>query len=385
MNDCYSTRTKLLQQSLHEHDISVSVIADPDSVAYFGGYWNYLGVEFGRPTLLVIPRDRDPILLTPLMESEMCARMTWVGDIRPWSDGGDEWRLPLAELLAQWPSSSVGIETRTMPSIVAGYVKTLVQASDLVDIAPLISAQRMIKSSDEIEIMRQAGTVAVAMMDAARQTIAIGVPEFEVTLAAMAAGTRKAAEYLRDPDDRFVSPIIQNVQILQSGTDTCMVHRRASTRRFERGDPVYLCFCGMVSFRGYKLGFDREFYVEEAQEHQIAVHQVAIAAQRAALAAIRPGMRCEEINAAAEAVYLDAGYSPGYRTGRSIGLSLLEAPEIKRGERMEIRAGMTFAIDGGLTLAGQFGGRIGDSIVVTEDGFDYLTQYPAEISILKST
>jgi Xaa-Pro dipeptidase len=384
MKNHYSARTERLQKSLGEYNVSVAIIADPDSIAYFGGYWNYLGVEFGRPTLLIIPQDREPILLTPLMESEMCARMTWISDIRPWSDGGDEWRLHVAGLLSTLPASAIGIEARTMPSLVAGHLKTLARADDFVDIAPLTSALRMIKSPDEIKIMRQAGNVAVAMMDAARQTIAIGVPEFEVTLAAMNAGTRKAAEYLHEPNDRFVSPIIQNIQILQSGTDTCMVHRRASVRRLEKGDPVYLCFCGMVSFRGYKLGFDREFYVDDVSEDQARAHQVAIAAQQAALATIRPGISCESVNAAAEAIYTDAGYSPGYRTGRSIGMSLLEAPEIKRGERMELQAGMTFAIDGGITIPGQFGGRIGDSIVVTPDGFDYLTPYPAEIAVLKS-
>lgn len=117
-------------------------------------------------------------------------------------------------------------------------------------------------------------------------------------------------------------------------------------------------------------------------DEQARLQEAALAAQRAALATIRPGIRCEAVNAAAEEAYAAAGFSPGYRTGRSIGMSLLEAPELKRGETRELRAGMTFAVDGGITVPGKGGGRIGDSIVVTEDGFDYLTPYPRDLKAL---
>lgn len=382
MPNTQMNRTENLQKQLADHHFAAAIISDPDTVAYYAGYWNYLGVEFGRPTLLIVATNAAPILLTPLMESEMCQRMTWIGDIRPWTDGETEWKGPLADILARLPAGPVGIEARTLPSLVRVALDPLLGDRTLSDVGPIIARQRMIKSPDEIATMRQAGQVAVAMMDGAREMIRGGVPEFEITLAAMAAGTRKAASFLSDPEDRFVSPIIQNVQVLQSGTDTCMVHRRASTRRLESGDAVYLCFCGMVSFRGYKLGFDREFYINEISEKQAKVHAVAVAAQKAALSSIRPGIACENVNAAAERVYSEAGFAPGYRTGRSVGMSLLEAPELKRGETMRLQVGMTFAVDGGITIAGEFGGRIGDSIVVTETGFEYLTPYPSEIAVL---
>ncbi|RUX06889.1 M24 family metallopeptidase, partial [Mesorhizobium sp. M8A.F.Ca.ET.059.01.1.1] len=182
--------------------------------------------------------------------------------------------------------------------------------------------------------------------------------------------------------DRFVSPTIYNLQILQSGTDVCLVHRRSSVREIKKGDPVYLCFCGIANFRNYKLGFDREFFVGGATEEQARVYETAVAAQQAALAAIKPGIACEEINTAAEAVYTEAGFSAGYRTGRSVGQSFLESPELKRGEKRLLQAGMTFAVDGGITIEGSFGGRIGDSIVVTDTGFEYLTNYPRELAII---
>jgi len=97
---------------------------------------------------------------------------------------------------------------------------------------------------------------------------------------------------------------------------------------------------------------------------------------------LRAGVRAEEVAAAANEVYGVGGFAPGYRTGRSIGVAYLEAPELKDGDRTILQPGMTFAVDGGITVAGRLGGRIGDSVVVTEGGFEYLTSYPRELTVL---
>ena len=86
--------------------------------------------------------------------------------------------------------------------------------------------------------------------------------------------------------------------------------------------------------------------------------------------------------AAANEVYQERGYETGYRTGRSIGVSYLEAPELKQGDKTILKAGMTFAVDGGISFDGRLGGRIGDSIVVTRNGFEYLTDYPRKLLLV---
>lgn len=85
--------------------------------------------------------------------------------------------------------------------------------------------------------------------------------------------------------------------------------------------------------------------------------------------------------AAANAVYKERGYETGYRTGRSIGVAYLEAPELKAGDMTVLQAGMTFAVDGGISIDGVTAGRIGDSVVVTETGFEYITNYPRELLV----
>ncbi|WP_069269093.1 M24 family metallopeptidase [Paraburkholderia nodosa] len=377
----YEGRVGRLREALHAANIDVALISDPDAVAYFGGFWGYLGMDFGRPTLLVIAQDREPVLITPLMESEMCSLMTWIKDVRPWCDGiDDEWRKPLREVLAAAKVKRLGVEHAKMPPLVSGALP--VAGDRIVDVGQIIFDLRTIKTSSEIATMKQAGQVAVAMVEAAKEVVREGVPEYEIALAVIAGGTRKAASFLDEHTDRFVSPTIYNLQILQSGRDVCLVHRRSSVRRLKRGDPVYLCFCGIANFKNYKLGFDREFFVGSVTDEQARVYEAAVAAQQAALTQIKPGVRCEDVNAAAEQVYRDAGFAAGYRTGRSIGYSFLETPELKRGEERTLEAGMTFAVDGGITIEGEFGGRVGDSIVVTTDGFEYLTDYPRKLAVV---
>ena len=377
----YREHVTALQQNMAKADMEAALISDPDSIYYFTGYAGYLGMEFGRPTLLFVPADGNCVLVTPLMESEMCRNMTWVDDIRPWEDGvDDEWRQSLRQLIPA--RCRLGLDAAIAPPQVTGFIGDQLDI-EMLDVITLTRALRMIKSAAETDVMRQAGQVAIAMVEAARDTIAVGVPEYEVALAVIKGGTRRAAELIGDDDtQRFFSPTIYNLQVLQSGHDTCMVHRRSSVRRIAPGDPVYLCFCGIANFKHYKLGFDREFFVNSVGDQLAQAHDVTLRAQRAALDAIRPGVVAEAVHLAADAVYKEAGFAPSYRTGRSIGCSFLESPELKLGDRTVLETGMTFAVDGGITVPGQYGTRVGDSIVVTDNGFEYLTPYPRELCVL---
>ena len=137
----------------------------------------------------------------------------------------------------------------------------------------------------------------------------------------------------------------------------------------------------MAQFKQYKLGFDRMFHVGEVKDDAARVQESAIEAQQAAIAAIKPGVLAQDVAAAANAVYEARGYETSYHTGRSIGVAYLEAPELKAGDMTVLQAGMTFAVDGGISIDGVKAGRIGDSVVVTETGFEYITNYPRELLV----
>ena len=278
----------------------------------------------------------------------------------------------------------IGIEKDKTHPVITEFLKKAYPDVAVVDISNILSDMRMVKTPDEIETMRQAGQVSVAMCQGGREAIAEGVPEYEVALAVIAAGTRKAAEFLTDVgSERLFSPMIHNLQVLQSGgPDLSMVHRRPTVRRVKRGESVYMCFCEMNNFKGFKLGFDRQYWVGQVSEEEARLYEITLRAQAAALNMIHPGVIAEDVHMAAARVYQEAGFGPCYRTGRSVGFSLIEKPELKIGDKTPLQAGMTFAVDGGVSIPEKAAARVGDSIVVTENGFDYLTPFPKDLQVL---
>ncbi|MCP4984357.1 MAG: aminopeptidase P family protein [Gammaproteobacteria bacterium] len=379
MLDQARQRCAEFQSRLKEAGIDLAIMTDESSIAYLAGFWGYLSVEFGRPTFLLVRPDAAPQVITPLMESEMVTAMTWVENVTTWEDAGsNRWENVLSRAIGS--PGKVGVELAALPPIVRNWFDDQMPGIQLHDVAPILGEMRMIKSPEEIEVMKQAGEIAGAMMHGAEGALGEGRPEYEAALAVIEAGTRKAAGFLTAKGwEAFISPMIHNLQIMQSGTDTSMVHRRASVKPLEKGDPVYFCFCNMAQFKQYKLGFDRMFFIKEVSDEAAEVQQAAIDAQQAAIAAIRPGVTAESIAQAADEVYHERGYATGYRTGRSIGMAYLESPELKHGDKTVLQAGMTFAVDGGISVDGRFGGRIGDSVAVTETGYQYITEYPRKI------
>ena len=373
-------RTAEFQARLKEAGLDLAILTDESSIAYLAGFWGYLSVEFGRPTFLLIRPDTAPQVITPLMESEMVGAMTWVEYVTTWEDAGtNRWENVLASAIGANPGK-IWVERAALPPIVRNWFDDQMPGVELHDIAALLGEMRMIKSPEEIEVMKQAGQIAGAMMHGAEGALGEGRPEYEAALAVIEAGTRTAAGFLTAKGwEAFISPMIHNLQIMQSGTDTSMVHRRASVKPLEKGDPVYFCFCNMAQFKQYKLGFDRMFFIKQVADEAAEVQQAAIDAQQAAIAAIRPGVTAESVAQAADEVYRERGYETGYRTGRSIGMAYLESPELKHGDKTVLQAGMTFAVDGGISVDGRLGGRIGDSIVVTATGSEYITEYPRKI------
>ena len=370
----FRNRLTLFQNKLAEKNIDLALITDEDNVYYLTGYYDYLHMEFGRPTILVVPQNGPVILITPTIDLNAAQSAAQVDRIAPWNDGmGNEWREELPKAIRN--TTTIAVEPDHMPPMVRAYVSEVIDAQRLENATPLLSAMRMIKSPEELQLARHAGEVATAMMVAGRGAIADGVPEFEVAIATSQAGTRKAADLLtRHYADTDMSPNTHFLQIMASGDSIIKTHHRASTRIMHKGDPVFLCFCGMTNFHRFKLGFDRTFWIGDAPKDQIAVYEVAVANQKAALNALRPGVTAESIHAEYANVIQEAGYNYPFRCGRATGFSFLETPQLVTGDKTIIQPGMVLAIDGSVSVE-TFRAQVGDSVIVTEDGWEPLTQH----------
>ena len=375
----FEQNTRRLREKLVELDIDVAVITDDDSVYYYTGYYDYLHMEFGRPTILLVPKDGESLLITPAIDFNSAVQHARVDRIAPWNDGSPlEWREHLPAALRR--GSTIAVEPDNMPPRVKRYIDSQLDVAQCADITPVISAMRMIKSESELQLARHAGEVADSMMNAGRAAIADGVPEYEVALATSQAGTRKSAELLaRFYDDDDMSPNTHFLQIMASGEDIIKTHHRASNRIMAHGEPVFLCFCGMTNFHRFKLGFDRTFWIGEIKDQtQKQVYEVALQSQAAALKVLRPGITAEEVHAEYAEVIQMAGYDYPFRCGRGTGFSFLESPQLVVGDKTVLQSNMVFAVDGSVS-ADTFRAQIGDSVILTDSGYEAITSHPKTI------
>ena len=375
----YASRIQRFCQRLCEKNVDVALVTDEDNIYYLTGYYDYLYMEFGRPTILVISQDGQSLLITPTIDLNMAKVSAKVDQIAAWNDGmGQEWRAELPK--AVHGAACVGIEPDHMPPIVRRYMDDLLGAETISSVSSILADMRMIKSAQELQLARDAGQVANAMMAAGRAAIKDGVPEYEVAIATSQAGTRTAAELLSaNYEDTDMSPNTHFLQIMASGKEITKTHHRATTRIMKTGEPVFLCFCGMTNFHRFKLGFDRTFWIGEiADKSQAAVYDVAIESQKAALAVLRPGITAEAVHAAYAKVIQDAGYDYPFRCGRATGFSFLEKPQLVTGDKTRIEPGMVFAVDGSVTVD-SFRAQVGDSVIITADGYELLTNHPKSL------
>ena len=372
-----------LRKSLQKNNIDIAIITDDDSLYYFTGYFDYLHMSFGRPTLLLVPKDSDSVLITPLIDVHLVSKNCPVDKIITWNDGvGDEWREHLPKYIKK--NLNIGIEKFKISTLVLNYISSLTEEKFLSNITPTLDSIRMIKTKEELKIAKSAGKVAEAMMNAGKEAIGDNVPEYEVALATSQAGTRKAAEILKNEfDDSNMSPLIHFLQIMASGRDLPKTHHRASTKLIKEGDPVFLCFCGMTNFHKFKLGFDRTFWVKEIRDKsQIKTYETAVQSQKAALSVLGPGVKAEDVHAAYADAIQSAGYPyPTFRCGRATGFSMLEEPQLVSGNTTILQPGMVFAVDGSANEE-TFRAQVGDSFIITENGYDQITNFSKKIEDL---
>ena len=373
-----------LRLKMKENNIDLAIITDDDNLYYFTGYHDFLHMDFNRPTILLVSKDDKSVLITPLLDVLLVPKETPVDKIETWNDGiGKEWREFLPKIINN--HNNIFFEKYKINATVNNYISELINNKPLGNITPIINKIRMIKSDEELKIARHAGEVGMAMMNGAKSVIGHNVPEYEVAIAQAQAGTRKAAELLKShyPNSINMSPNIHFLPVITSGKDLPKTHHRASTKLIKKGDPIFCCYCGSTNFHRFKLGFDRIFWVEEIKnDDQIKAFEVAVKSQKAALNMLRPGVTAEDVHAAYADTIQSEGYPyPTFRCGRGTGFSFLEEPQLVVGNKTMLQPGMVFAVDGGAS-AKDFRSQVGDSFIITKDGYEQITHHSKNIKDL---
>lgn len=136
-------------------------------------------------------------------------------------------------------------------------------------------------------------------------------------------------------------------------------------------------------YQDYCSDMTRTFFTAAPSEEERRVYELVRAAQAAAEALVKPGVRLCDIDAAARDLITEAGYGPyfNHRLGHFIGLEDHEAGDVSAANPRTVQPGMCFSIEPGIYLPGRFGVRIEDLILVTEDGCEVLNRYPHELCV----
>ncbi|UGT44324.1 Xaa-Pro peptidase family protein [Nocardia yamanashiensis] len=319
--------------------------------------------SFERLTCLVIPASGEtPSVVIPKLELASL-KDSAAGELGlqvvDWVDGVDPYRIVKSILNA-------GARTAVDDAMPALHLLPIADHLGALPISatPVLRELRMLKDDSEIDALRRAGAAIDRVHARMGEWLRPGRTEAEVAAdiaAAIIEEGHTAAAFV----------------IVGSGPHGADPHHEVSQRVIEPDDVVVIDIGGPVE-PGYYSDSTRTYVLGEPEE-EIA-DQIALLerAQAAAVAAAKPGVTAESVDAAARDVLAAAGLGEYFvhRTGHGIGLSVHEEPYIVAGNDLVLEPGMAFSIEPGIYFPGQWGARIEDIVVVTADGCESMNKRP---------
>ncbi|AEF40471.1 M24 family metallopeptidase [Hoyosella subflava] len=363
--EVYAQRLRMAQRQAAAAGLAGILITPGPDLQYLAGSRM---TSFERLTCLVLPTGRDPVIVVPRLEVAALrgSPIDELGiEMLPWVDGDDPYGL-----VRQTVGNTGRIAVAdAMPAL--HLVPLAAQSSHPFELAtPVLRELRMIKDDAEIAALRAAGEAIDRVHARIPEILTAGRTE-----AAVAADISAAIVEEGHTSAAFV--------IVGSGPNGADPHHEVSSRVIERGDVVVVDIGGPVP-AGYFSDCTRTYSVGEPNSEATEKIGILEEAQRAAVAAVRPGATAGDIDAAARDHLAGHGLSDYFvhRTGHGIGLSVHEEPYILAGSNQTLRAGMAFSVEPGVYLPGKWGARIEDIVVVSNDGAVTLNNQPHGLTVL---
>lgn len=367
-------RLSLLRSSMQKEGVDAVVLTSIHNINYFG---DFLYCSFGRSYALVIT-ENDSTLITPNIDGGQGYRRS-IGDNLVYTDWQRDNYFAAVKAVVPENARCIGLEFDHVSLDHRSKFEATLENARFVDIAPATMRMRMIKSEEEIELIRTGAAVADIGGAACVEAIAEGVPEYEVALASTSAMTREIARRvphgeLRDTWTWF-----------QSGLNTDGAHHPVTTRRLKAGDILSLNCFPMIA--GYYTALERTLFLGEPRPEQRRLWEINCEVHRRGQELIRPGVRCCDIAAELNEIYrkhdllqyrtFGYGHSFGVLShyyGREAGL------ELREDITTELQPGMVISMEPMIMLPeghpGAGGYREHDILVVREDGSENITGFP---------
>jgi Xaa-Pro aminopeptidase len=355
-----------------ETGVDLLVVTPGSDLRYLCGYDAH---AMERLTALAVPRRGKPFLVVPRLEAPMvdAGPAGALGlEVLAWDETDDPFALLARAATARLGAAParVAVGDRTWALHALGVARALAGAA-LELASPVLDRLRMVKTPAEVAELAAAGAAIDRVHARMGEWLRVGRTE-------AAVGADIAAAILAE------GHVAVDFTIVGSGPNGASPHHELSDRVVADGDVVVVDIGGETA-TGYRSDCTRTYAVGRAPGADVAEwYAVLQEAQRASTAAVRPGVTCAQVDAAARDVIAAAGWGEHFihRTGHGIGLDTHEAPYIVAGNDLPLEPGMAFSVEPGIYLPGRCGARIEDIVVCTDDGVTALNEGPRELVVL---
>ncbi|MFW6195809.1 MAG: M24 family metallopeptidase [Thermoplasmatota archaeon] len=353
-------RIDRLRNSMDNQDIDAALLFERGNVRYFTG-WHQNPSSF---SLLYVSQD-DMKYLVPELDFKAVQTECWIDSDNIYKFEAD----PVGRLDETTETNSidsVGIEKDSILSVRKEKIKSAL-SKNVKNVNELINELRIIKSKEEINLYREAAEKTSEVMNTIIDELEVGMKEREISA---------RAKYLMESlgaEGQSFEPFAM------SGNHSWMPHRSSTDKELKKGD-LTLLDMGMM-WDGYSTDMTRTFMVGKPSEEQEDMFEAAAEAQKAAIEALGPGVIAEEVHKAAVNVFKEYGYEEYFPhlTGHGVGCDIHENPIIDEGHQTELKPGMIATIEPGIYKEGVGGARIEDMVLITDSGYEVLTEAPRNL------
>lgn len=368
-------RNNILRRHMAEFDIDAVLFTSYHNINY---YSDFLYTSFGRAYGLVVTQEKHYTVSANIDGGQPWRRS--FGDNIVYTDWQkDNFYYAVQKVLGKTIPKRLGVEKDHITLEMIDKIKAAFPNAELVDVSKMTMEQRMFKSSEEIDLIKNGAHVADVGGAAVVEAIHEGVPEYEVALHGTQAMTREISRLyphaeLRDTWVWF-----------QSGVNTDGAHNWATSRKVKRGEILSLNCFPMIA--GYYTALERTLFLEEVSDKYLELWKINVEVHERGLELLKPGVRCMDVAAELNEIYrahnllpnrsFGYGHSFGVLShyyGREAGLELREDIETVIEPGMVISMEPMIMIPEGEPGAGGY--REHDILVITEDGAENITKYP---------
>jgi Xaa-Pro dipeptidase len=348
---------------------------DVDAVAIVPGsnFARMTGRSFGtneRPLVIVIPQEGLPAAVVPNLELRSFDLLNFEGEVFDWRDQ-DGYQHAFDAFARHMPLSSLAVEGQVMRVFVHHALAKAYGDLRIIDGETEISGLRIIKTADDVERIVAAIRLSELALEDLLQQVRIGMTEKQIEGLLVQALFRHGAEALA------FTPIVA------AAANSARPHASArSDYAVQAGDALLLDFGARRG--GFVSDITRTVFVGHATDEARDVYDTVLRANLKGHEVTRAGVTAHQIDDAVIGVLEASPYANRIRTktGHGMGREVHEQPYIMRGNQQVMQAGMVFTNEPGLYEIGNFGVRIEDDILVTEDGCRSLTRFPKDLRVV---